>query len=421
MLRCIQTCTGCAESLNFGFLAEDFRISGRKFVAVTSLASGALAWFFLLSVYLPRMLTTMIPDPILAVTGQVVFFVTGIVSAVIGSIVSQKVNIRKFLISWIMLGVISTAALSLSLGTILSIFMTFALGVSLGLGLPSSLAFLADSTIVEERGRIAGITILISFLLAFLAIAISGVFGGELIVIILSGIAIKLTSFLALILDKCERPIIGIRTQVVKPNYRELSFYLLPWIMFAMASVIASNVVPKSEDFQSAVLTGTILRYALIALFGLIWGVLADRVGRKMPIIFGLIALGLSFSMLTYSMTPSTVLVYLAISGVAWGAFFTIYLVIPGDLSNPGRREKFYTLGSISPLTAMISIMLILTALETQFALSSFSNVLSVMLFLSIIPVLRAKETLQESKVQERRLKEHVEKVGKIIKESEGQ
>ncbi len=405
--------------MNFGFLAEDLRISRRKFGAVTLLASGALAWYFLISIYLPSILTTIAPDFTLAVTGQVVFFVTGIVSAVIGSLVSQKVNLRKFLIFWITLGVISTAALSLSLGAIFSIFTTFILGLSLGLGLPSSLAFLADNTIVEERGRIAGITILTTFLLAFLAIAISGVFGSELIVIILGGIVIRSTSFFALLLDKCERPIIGIITQVVRPNYRELSFYLLPWIMFAAASVIASNVVPKSEEFQSAVLIGTILRYALIALFGLIWGIVADRVGRKMPIIIGLIALGLSFSMLNYSMNTSTVLIYLAISGVAWGAFFTIYLVIPGDLSNRGRREKFYTLGSISPLTAMISIMLILTALETQFALSSFSNLLSAMLFLSIIPVLRAKETLQESKVQERKLKEHVEKVGKIIKESE--
>ena len=406
-------------SLKFGFLTKDLRISQRKFGAATFLASGALAWYFLISIYLPSILSTMTPDITLQITGQVVFFVTGIVSAVIGSLISQKINLRKFLFSWITLGVVSTAALSLSLGTIFSIFTTFILGLSLGLGLPSSLAFLADCTIVEERGRIAGTTILTSFLLAFLAIAISGIFGSELIALILGGIVIRSTSFLALILDKCERHKIESRTQVAKPDYKELSFYLIPWIMFAMASVIASNVVPKSEEFQSAVLMGTILRYALIAVFGLIWGIVADRVGRKLPIIIGLIALGLGFSMLGYSINTSTVLIYLSISGVAWGAFFTIYLVIPGDLSIPGRREKFYTLGSISPLTAMISLMLILTALETQFALSSFSNLLSATLFLSVIPVLRAKETLQESKIYERKIREHVEKVGKTIQESE--
>lgn len=400
-------------------MTKDLRISHRKFGAVTFLASGALAWYFLISIYLPSILTSMTPDFILQMTGQVVFFVTGIASAVIGSLISQKVNLRKFLFSWITLGVVSTVALSFSLSTIFFLFTTFMLGLSLGLGLPSSLAFLADCTIVEERGRIAGMTILTSFILAFLVIAISGIFGSELIVIILGGIALRSTSFLALVLDKCERPKIESRTQVARPDYKELSFYLIPWIMFAISSVIASNVVPKSDDFQSAVLIGTILRYSLIGLFGLIWGIVADRVGRKLPIIIGLIALGLSFSLLTYSVNTSTVLIYLAVSGVAWGAFFTVYLVIPGDLSTRGRREKLYTLGSISPLTAMISLMLILTALETQFALSSFSNFLSAMLFLSIIPVLRAKETLHESKIQERKIKEHVEKVGKIIEESE--
>ena len=46
------------------------------------------------------------------------------------------------------------------------------------------------------------------------------------------------------------------------------------------------------------------------------------------------------------------------------------------------------------------------------------SPILSIILFLSIIPVLQAKETLSEQKKSERKIKNHIEKVGRLVEES---
>ncbi|MCW4031293.1 MAG: hypothetical protein NWE80_02915, partial [Candidatus Bathyarchaeota archaeon] len=46
-------------------------------------------------------------------------------------------------------------------------------------------------------------------------------------------------------------------------------------------------------------------------------------------------------------------------------------------------------------------------------------QIVGALLFLSMYPVFRAKETLAESKIQERKMKEHMKKVRKIIQETE--
>ena len=404
--------------LHFNVLPQGFVIPPRRFAAAALLASGTLAWFFLLSLYLVDLLMKMTPGPSWTTLGQVLFFGTGILSAILGSLINDKLN-RKFLWTWITFGLISTALLAFSQGTVFSLFVCILLGFSLGLGLPSSLAFLANRTTVEVRGRTAGTSILVTFVMAFLAIGIINILNSEMLVIVFLCIVVRSTSFLALVLEKDEEKRIEYKSQLPKPDYRELSFYLFPWIMFVITSVIASNLIPSTDDLASAISYGTIFRYAFIALFGFIWGVIADRVGRKWPIIIGLSVLGIGFIMLGLSISSSTVFSYLAISGVAWGSFLTIYLVIPGDLSIPDFREKFYALGTISPLIIMFSLIILLSATSPPFPPSSFSQILSALLFLSIIPVWQAKETLHESKIQERRMREYTERVAKNIQETE--
>ena len=405
-------------SLKLRILTQGVVSSSRRLMAATLIASGALAWFFLISVYLVNILTIIAPSPFWALTGQVLFVATGILSAILGGLVSQKIDRRKFLWSWIGLGVISTALLALCQGIVFSVVVSILLGLSLGLGLPSSLAFLADLTVIEERGRIAGSSILVTFIMAFLAMTIASILNSTLLVIVLLLIAIRSTSFFALVLEKTETTKTENETRLPKPDYKELSFYLFPWIMFVIASIVASNLIPSAEEFQWAITLGNLLRYAFIALFGFAWGVVADRNGRKQPVIIGLVLLGISFGLLGVSMEPISVFVYLALSGVAWASFLTIYLVIPGDLAIPYYREKSYALGTISPLIIMFSLVLLLSAAPP---ISSFSvsQILMIIIFLSIIPVWRAEETLPESKIRKRRMKERLEKLGKLIEESE--
>ena len=77
------------------------------------------------------------------------------------------------------------------------------------------------------------------------------------------------------------------------------------------------------------------------------------------------------------------------------------------DLAKIGLKKDHFSL-------PIIDLQPMLTILST----SSFTQILSILLFLSIIPILRAKETLLESRIRKRKFKEYTDRVGKIIKES---
>lgn len=405
-------------------MTEDLRISSRKFEATTLLTSGTLAWFFLLNLYIVDIFGTLtLNDPFWGYynIGQILFYGFAIFWVIIGSFIGGRVNRRKLFISWISLGTFSTILLTLFQGTIFAAISSLLLGMSLGLGLPSSMSLIADYTFVEERARVSGTIILGTFVMAFVTIAATRILNLELMMAILLFAAVRSTSFLALVADKCDgqEQRRTEKSRLPSTAYREFVFYLFPWVMFSIAAGLAWNLIPLTSEYATAVSVGTTLRYICIAVFGLVSGVAADRFGRKQPIIIGLIILGVSFALLGFSMSPTTVLIYLTISGVAWGSFFAIFLAVPGDLSVSGSREKFYGMGYILPLAIFFSLSAVPgSAIFANFSASSFSQILSIILFLSIIPVLRAKETLPKQKIQARKMKEHVDRIGKLVQES---
>ncbi len=406
-----------------GFFTKDFSVSPRKFAAATLLTSGTLSWFFLLNFYLTDIFKSLTPNNSLWIhynIGQILFYGFAVFWAIIGSLIGGKINSRKFLGLWIFLGVFATVLLAVFQGTGFSILSSILLGLSLGLGLPYSMAFVAECASVGERARVSGIIILSTFVVAIITMAVARALGlGVLEAVFLLAI-VRSISFLALALDKFDRRIEETKSRLPSNAYREFGFYLFPWVMFCIASGLAWNLIPENPDFALAVSIGTILRYVCIAVFGLVAGVVADRFGRKQPIIIGLIVLGVSFAILGFfGLSATSVLIYLTASGVAWGSFFVVFLAVPGDLSNSASRKKFYAIGTIFPLVILFTLSTIPgSAIFANLSAGSFSQICWIILFLSIIPVLRAKETLPESKIRERKMKEHVEKVGELVQES---
>jgi MFS family permease len=408
--------------VNLKFFTENFKISSRKFAAATLLVSGTMAWFFLLDLYLANIFNTLtLNDPFWSyyTIGQMLFFGFAVFWAIVGSLIGPRINRRKLLLPWISLGVFATILLAAFQGTTFAVISSFLLGLSSGLGFPSSIAFIAECTAVEERARVSGTIILGTFVIAFISLAVARILSFGLLDAVLLLAIVRSISFVALALDKCESEPEKEKPRLPSTAYREFAFYLIPWVMFITAASITGNLIPQTSDYATAYSIGNILRYFCIAIFGLVSGLAADRFGRKQVIIVGLIILGVSFALLGLYFTPTSVLVYLTLSGVAWGSFFVVYLTIPGDLSVSGLREKFYGLGYILPLTVFFIMSAVpFYAIFSIFSAGSFSQIFSIILFLSIIPVLRAKETLPVQKIQERKMKEHAEKIGKLVKES---
>ena len=96
------------------------------------------------------------------------------------------------------------------------------------------------------------------------------------------------------------------------------------------------------------------------------------------------------------------------------------YFALFGDVASSNQSEKYYALGLSTPLIAYALVRGILPILSiTSAEANILSYVMSILLFLAIIPVLYVPDTLSADMIQERKLKEHTQKIGKLIRESE--
>jgi MFS family permease len=203
-------------------------------------------------------------------------------------------------------------------------------------------------------------------------------------------------------------------------GYRDFNLYLLAYVLFMVAAGLVSllwQAVPSTPEYDAVTQTAFILRYVGLGVFAIIAGLTADRIGRKKPIILGLVMLGAAYAIVGLLTTPETYFVNLLLSAFAWGIIMVVYLVVPGDLSFAGSAERFYTVGWVLPLILYIGVEGTGKLIGIAPPINIFSTILSIVLFASVLPLLSAVETLSESKLREKRLREYVEKVGKAVEE----
>ena len=204
---------------------------------------------------------------------------------------------------------------------------------------------------------------------------------------------------------------------------KDLIFYLIPWLAFNLAGELVHLIWMDlfiDSSFLDAYEFGNALRMAAVAFVGPVGGVVADRVGRKPPIIFALVALGLGFGFLGLDTSYNSLFLYLILSGVAWSLLMVSYFALFGDVASLKSSEKYYALGLSTPLIAYAFVRGILPIFSITMAKANdISPIMSILLFLAIIPVLNVPDTLSADMIRERRLKEHTKKIGKLIEESE--
>ena len=409
--------------MNLGFLTGNFNISSKKFLAILFLYLSTFSWFFFFygnykfsssADFGYQLLGFMDTSYVLTIA---VFFSFIVAFAIIGSLIGERYDRRKLFLSWTILGVFSSALAGVFQGTTISLLSSALVGMSFGLCFPLVTAYMSDSTAVEERARVSGIVVFTSFLVAIIGTAlVSSTSLGA----ILFSIILRFLGFFALILDPCSRNSGKKHSWQSILTYRQFGFYILPFLMFIIMSGLLGLIqIPKNQtqDYGSANLIGNVLHLVGTGIFAIIGGFAADRIGRRKPIMIGVVMLGVSTAILGY-MSPLTWLVYLAISGFAWGIVFVTYLAIPGDLAFPGSQERFYALGTVVPFIVYTSITGAGKAVNISLPITWLYPVLTVVIFVSLIPLLYASETLPEKILIEKKLKEHLKKVHKVIEES---
>jgi MFS family permease len=174
-------------------------------------------------------------------------------------------------------------------------------------------------------------------------------------------------------------------------------------------SPILGNLFGDSQAFVGSI------EFAIAGFFAIVGGVLADLVGRKRVVITGFVILGIEYAVLSlFGGVRASWFVYTVCDGIAWGMFAAVFfMTVWGDLAEDGQKEKYYVLGGLPYLLAGFLPVLIKpfvgeTETVTAFSLASF------FLFLAVLPLMYAPETLPEKKIREMELKSYTERAKKI-------
>ena len=90
-----------------------------------------------------------------------------------------------------------------------------------------------------------------------------------------------------------------------------------------------------------------------------------------------------------------------------------------GDLAEEGRKEKYYLIGGLPYLLAGFLTVMIEPYVTIKLAPMSFS-LPSFFLFVAVLPLIYALETLPEKALKDRDLKSYLEKAQKLAQKENG-
>jgi MFS family permease len=186
--------------------------------------------------------------------------------------------------------------------------------------------------------------------------------------------------------------------------------------MFSLINYLSLPVEFSILGEDSVRFLGIIESVLISGCSAIVGGFLSDNIGRKRMVIAGFVTLGIGYAVL--GMYPRNLLswyLFTVIDGAAWGVFYTIFiLTLWGDISNGVSSDKYYAIGGI-PFFLSNFIRFILTQYIVEaipdYALFSF---MAFFMFLAVIPLMFAPETLPEKKLRERELRQYIEKAKKI-------
>jgi len=401
---------------------SNLNVNGLRVKAVLSiiiLVSNAFAWYFA-TYYLTVKFVNEIG---LGAVETIAVWGANSVGAAVSALLMSAHKLRlvsreEFLMLWMLLGAVASIVPLAVRPTAFSELVLIALlwGFSFGLGMPLSMEYYTDNTTLQNRGKIGGLTFLLSYSSTFLFGTVGGINLTALILCLAFWRATGLMLFYGLRLQGKVR-----YEETKSPSYssilKERSFilYLLPWIMFSLINSL--NLPILSEFFGSDFVDwSSLIEGFVIGFSALIGGFMCDSIGRKRLIVFGFVAVGLGYAIL--SIFPGSIIswyFYTFLDGVAWGMFSVTFLMaLWGDLANEKPSRKYYALGGLPYLFANVLQVLIGRDLAKSISVLAVFPLTSLFLFLAVLPLMYAPETLPEKELRERELKGYIEKAKKV-------
>jgi MFS family permease len=401
-----------------GTSLKEIGISLRVAVTNITMIGNAFTWYFLAFNIFRNFLGTINVTTWESLVFWGINFAGIAVSGLIGAILVEKFKRRiPFILYWMLAGVILSllpSVLDLANFMVLASVSTI-FGIYFGLGMTACMGYYADSTFTENRARLGGIMFLFIGLGFFLlgTITVGDIFTQIAVLAVWRGIG-----FLVLVLLKpTENPIEKTDKKSYATIISKQSFllYFIPWCMFSLVNYVT---IPVTIEFfgEEFVVFSSLIENLLIATFAVISGFLADLFGRKRLTIMGFAVLGLGYAVLgIYPENSLSWYLYTFIDGIAWGSFYTIFLIVLwGDLARGQRSEKYYAIGSLPFLFSNFVRVIVESYVVEAVSVFTIFSFASFFLFLAVIPLMYAPETLPEKRIKEMELRNYIEKAKKI-------
>jgi MFS family permease len=342
-------------------------------------------------------------------------------SALIGPKIFPNAR-AKALTIWMLFGGIATLSMITFPinGTLANAIFSLFLGTSIGIGLPSCLSYFADSTSIERRGVVSGVIWSgVGCGVVVLAFLISSFSPEQTILLLTVWRLLGSAGFLALNRNP-QQATAKQKSQSYLEIIRkkEVLLYLFPWIMFSIINFAESPILGSVFGpvfFRSVQLA----EFALIGVFAVVGGVMADTIGRKKVVISGFVMLGIEYAaMSVFSGLPGTVYLFLVLDGATWGLFAAVFFTaLWGDLGENRQKDKYYALGGLPFLLANF-LYIVIRPIANSISSGMTFSFASFFLFVAVIPLMYATETLPEKTVKDRELKSYIERAKREVEKT---
>ena len=401
------------------------RTNSKLATANILLVANAFIWyliaFSLLRTWLPQ---TASQSEILLVFGVNTGAIA--ISGLIGSFIVDKFKKRGiFLYLWLICGIaISIVPLGLNISNINDLtIISLIFGLYFGIGMPVTMGYHSSFINIGSRAKVGGIT----FLIIGAATAIVGFL--TIGSIFITCLILALVRILGLVIFHFMRGKEEPYKETDKIKYRRIItnkafiLYFFPWLMITLINFMTVPIFNKNTSGDAFTFISPLesIVYALVAVIS---GFVADKWGRKRLIIIGFIMLGIGYATIGFTVNSNNLLlgtiIYSLSDGIAWGIFYVLFvLTIWGDLAQNRNSDKFFFLG-VLPYVSSYFMRILFTPILSKIEPTLVFSFASVFLFLAVLPLIYAPETLPEKLMKDRDLKSYIEKAKKKAQQESG-
>ncbi len=391
-------------------------LTSKGFVVGFIMVVNLYSWFFPLYIFYEGILRELVTDHGLFEYIIGVYYLSALIFAFVGvSLVNKTKNRDRILVLWMVAGIAASLLLAfvpIAKDQLYLYFFSSLLGSSLGLGFPSFLAYFADYN-DNNRGKRAGATFLVSGI-GIVMVGLATALLPFIVNIAIFAVWRAIACLVFLFLRPKEKQ--EIRTNVTYRSIleqRAFILYFVPWIMYCIINYFEASLLKGffGPGFSYFV---PVAEFGIGGVVAFVGGYLSDLIGRKIVIAFGYATLGIGYAIL--GLFPYNIIswyFYVVVDSISVGLFaLAFFIVMWGELAVDKPKEKYFLLGGM-PYLILSFLGIALEPYIEFIPVSSAFSLAAFFLFLAILPLMYAPETLPERQIKDRELRQYVDKAKK--------